>query len=99
MTGAQLGLGIGEVRGDAEISPCVGPGNDHAIVRAVERASLVVAAWGAHEVRGGRDGYVQWLVGSVDGGELLCLGTTKHGAPRHPLYVRADTRPIPWSAA
>ena len=27
---------------------------------------------------------------------LTALGVTKDGHPRHPLYVRADTRPEPW---
>jgi hypothetical protein len=28
---------------------------------------------------------------------LVCLGATKSGAPRHPLYVRGDAPLIPWS--
>lgn len=28
---------------------------------------------------------------------LLCLGTTKDGHPRHPLYLRADAEPRPWT--
>lgn len=26
---------------------------------------------------------------------LLCLGRTKHGHPRHPLYVRSDAVLVP----
>lgn len=26
----------------------------------------------------------------------MCLGTTKRGEPRHPLYVAADTELVPW---
>jgi hypothetical protein len=30
------------------------------------------------------------------GAQLTCLGTTKGGAPRHPLYVRGDQLLIEW---
>lgn len=30
------------------------------------------------------------------GATLMCLGTTKDGHPRHPLYVRADAKAIEW---
>ena len=46
----------------------------------------VVAAWGAHALAPARAAEVRKLL-SVP---LLCLGTTKDGSPRHPLYVRAD---------
>lgn len=29
-------------------------------------------------------------------GEVMCLGATKDGHPRHPLYVRGDTKPQPY---
>ncbi len=31
------------------------------------------------------------------GGRLWCLGTTKDGHPRHPLYVRGDQALLPWA--
>ncbi|TQG73397.1 DUF1643 domain-containing protein, partial [Pseudomonas aeruginosa] len=30
------------------------------------------------------------------GGRLWCLGTTKDGHPRHPLYVRGNQVLLPW---
>lgn len=30
------------------------------------------------------------------GGPLHCLGTTRDGHPRHPLYFRADAQLVPW---
>lgn len=32
------------------------------------------------------------------GQEMVCLGLTKEGFPKHPLYVRGDTSPIAYSA-
>lgn len=29
-------------------------------------------------------------------GQVMCLGTTKDGHPRHPLYVRGDAKPQPY---
>ena len=29
-------------------------------------------------------------------GQVMCLGTTKDGHPRHPLYVKGDTEPVPF---
>lgn len=52
-------------------------------------ADLLVVAWGAH-VPFSRDTFALKLFGSKP---IHCLGTTKHGHPRHPLYVKADTLP------
>lgn len=66
----------------------VGAGNDAAIVRVVTFADLVVLAWGAHGTHQGRHDAV---LGLLDGlCEPVCLGVTKAGLPRHPLYLRAD---------
>jgi len=27
---------------------------------------------------------------------VKCLGTTKNGMPRHPLYLKKDTKPVEW---
>jgi hypothetical protein len=64
----------------------VGPANDEYIGRAVARASLVVAAWGA---RGGfMNRAVEMSALITRSSPLSCLGLTKQGFPRHPLYVR-----------
>jgi len=57
--------------------------------------SAPVAAWGAHRLAVDESARLVPLVSAM-GSRLLCLGTTKAGAPRHPLYVRGDTRPIEW---
>lgn len=54
-------------------------------------ADLVVCAWGAG-VPFGRD---RLALKILAGKPLHCLGATKAGHPRHPLYVRGDAKPIP----
>jgi hypothetical protein len=56
-------------------------------------ADLTVLAWGAN-VPFGRDLEVlQMFREHFPDLRLYCLGTTKNGKPRHPLYVKADTKP------
>lgn len=57
--------------------------------------ALIIAAWGAHRVRGpaGKyDGRALDVTNRINraGFDLACLGMTAAGQPRHPLYVRAD---------
>lgn len=61
---------------------------------ACERAGLVIGAWGATVERVD----VPWpLLQAPDG--FYCLGTTKSGQPRHPLYVAGATEREIWRAA
>lgn len=75
----------------------VGPDNDRHVLAAVARADethgAVIAAWGAHA----RADRVRAVVDLVGRRELLCLGTTSAGAPRHPLYLAASVPVQPWS--
>lgn len=72
----------------------VGPWNDAAILAQARAADVIVAGWGAHATPD-RALYVASLLRAADL-ELLCLGTTAAGAPRHPLYLRYDTPLRPW---
>ena len=76
----------------------VGPDND-AMLEDLARLATgpVVAAWGALNTNG-RDLAVARVFTRL-GVPLYCLGTTKGGHPRHPLYVRGDAPLIPWEAA
>lgn len=51
-----------------------------------------IAAWGAHPMAAGLADAMEHHFGP----RLMCLGKTKTGAPRHPLYVRADAPLIPY---
>lgn len=62
----------------------VGPRNDEFILKNTSQAEIVVAAWGVH---GALNGRAQQVTELLDGVDLYCLGTTKAGAPRHPLYI------------
>lgn len=57
--------------------------------RAVKDADILVAAWGADTRRA-----EHWIVERF-GARMVCLGKTKSGAPRHPLYVRKDAPLVP----
>lgn len=58
----------------------------------------VVAAWGAHPAAARRGAVVTTMLTVAAGVRLHCLGTTRDGHPRHPLYVPASTRLEPWPA-
>jgi hypothetical protein len=64
-----------------------GPENRAWLRRAVELAcdGLVVCAWGTHGAYMGQDRIVlRWIRGLC---RPMCLGLTRDGHPRHPLYV------------
>jgi hypothetical protein len=73
----------------------VGYANDHLISEALAGARLVVAAWGAHPLAAARAATVATLAASAGRG-LHCLGVTKGGWPRHPLYVPGRQPLRPW---
>jgi hypothetical protein len=66
----------------------VGPENDRWLRDLSQEASLTLAAWGNDGLWRQRASAVVPLLASAK-----CLGTTKLGAPRHPLYVRGTTLP------
>jgi hypothetical protein len=86
----------------------VGPQNDEYLSAAFGLAkmnaifrqgpgALFCAGWGIHGSHAGRDRQVQALA-AEHGVQLMCLGTTKDGQPRHPLYVGYDVPFQTWSA-
>jgi hypothetical protein len=63
-----------------------GPRNDRWLRRLARDADVIVAAWGNDGSYLGRDREILALLGSVH-----CLGITRRGQPKHPLYVPAST--------
>ena len=68
----------------------IGPENDNWIRLEVNRADIVVAAWGAQK---GIDDRVHQVKDLLQPGcsQLWCLGKTKHGYPRHPVRLAGAT--------
>ncbi len=69
----------------------VGPANDDVLRVLTGAGQRSIVAWGSHGSLHGRSGEVGPLLTDPH-----CLGTTRHGEPRHPLYVPADAELVPW---
>lgn len=75
----------------------IGPENDFQILEMAGFADMIIAAWGQH-------GGLLWRSESVS--KLMrdnhlrmhCLKVTKYGEPCHPLYLRGDLEPFPFTA-
>lgn len=73
----------------------VGPDNDATIRETVTACTVTVLAHGVvHRRLHDRARTVELLLLAA-GVPLVCLGQTADGSPRHPLYVRGDTQPVP----
>lgn len=61
-------------------------------------AEAVVFAWGAYDPpsRSVRGLAIAAAEAATAGRPVFTLGTTKSGAPKHPLYLAADTRLVSW---
>lgn len=64
----------------------VGVENDQYLARAAAGAGVIVAAWGSQATGRRRDAEVIRLLAGTGFG-LSCLGRTRDGFPRHPLYL------------
>lgn len=73
----------------------IGPLNDQYIFEMINKhggLGLIVAAWGAHPFAKKREDFI--FKNSLY--KIRCLGTTKSGSPRHPLYVKSDQPLVEW---
>ena len=77
----------------------IGPENDKHIRRILvecrDRRGVAVVGWGNHGTFMKRDKIVSDLAREL-GVEHMCLGKTKSGQPKHPLYVSNAERPSLW---
>ena len=78
-----------------EAADPVGRDNDHYLRQLMNDHSDIVCAWGANAKEERVREFVE--AAKTAGVKLWCLGTTKDGAPRHPLYVAQGTELVPWS--
>lgn len=74
----------------------VGPDNDAWIVQIAEKADVCIAAWGA-KASHQRQWEVKKLFADADR-ILWCLDINANGSPKHPLYLRKDLVPRPYTA-
>lgn len=65
--------------------------NDKWLIVISQRAVFTVAAWGTHGAFMNRGETIKKLIPN-----LKCLGITKEGYPKHPLYMRKDVEIIPY---
>jgi hypothetical protein len=72
------------------------PENATTILQLAQTADLVVCAWGVHGELRERDLFVTKLL-TAEGIKLHHLGLTLRGHPKHPLYLKGDTTPVPWT--
>lgn len=72
----------------------IGPENDCWLTALASEAGTLVAAWGNHGQLLGRCQHVRALLPC-----LMCLGLTRRGEPRHPLYVPMSTTLAPLPGA
>lgn len=69
---------------------------DGVVLDAIERASMVICAWGAHPAAAPRAADLMRIIELTGmGNKLYHLGLNKDGSPKHPLYIAASTRPKP----
>lgn len=80
--------------GLSNTSDPIGPLNNYWLNQVSNEAGIVIAAWGVHGAFIGRDCEVSKMIIPKT---VYCLGLTKDGFPRHPLYVRSDTKPTPFT--
>jgi len=71
----------------------VGPCNMEALITLLSKSEKVIVGWGASA---GMTPQRQKFLLAADNMDLYCLGTTKSGEPRHPLYVRSDVPITIW---
>ena len=73
-----------------EVDDPIGQYNNFWLKTMAREAEVVIAAWGGNPlaVQRGREirELLQWIPRKIH-----CLGKTKSGAPKHPLYLRKDT--------
>lgn len=70
------------------------PESDYWLMHAAKISPMIVAAWGAGGTFQNRHNEVLEKLASP---RLHCLGKTKEGHPRHPLYVHGSQRITLWN--
>lgn len=75
----------------------VGKDNDYWLRKFSSEYLDVICGWGDN-AKQERVGQFKLMMDEI-GARLWCLGTTKSGAPMHPLYIKSDQPLIKWEPA
>lgn len=67
-----------------------GPDNERVSTNAIQRCDTVICAWGGHPIAARKSKYICGLI-RIYRPAAYCLGLTKDGAPKQPLYIRTGT--------
>jgi hypothetical protein len=70
----------------------IGPENDAWLAYLAAYSAIVVACWG--QIWKDEDGRKEAVIKLVP--DIYCLGTTKTGQPKHPLFLPGNTKPLPF---
>jgi hypothetical protein len=73
-----------------------GPDNKAAILQGLDWADMVICAWGTHGAHRNQGAAIETLL-RASGKPLHHLGLSKHGHPKHPLYIAYSQRPLRWN--
>ena len=73
----------------------IGADNTNQIREIAEHAGIIIAAWGRHGLHIDRQAQVLDALQPWKS-KLHHLGLNSDGTPKHPLYLRADTKPTLW---
>jgi len=66
--------------------------NEEILLQYTLKSELVILAWGSDKIAEARALQVLHLL-PAHHIPAFCLGINKNGSPKHPLYVRGDSRP------
>ena len=75
----------------------IGPNNDAAIIQSCDWADTVICAWGTHGGHLDRGPQIAQMLAEKTV-ESYHLGLSKHGHPKHPLYIGYAKQLEPWTA-
>ncbi len=85
-----------------QIADPIGPDNDAAIAAVLTTCNKIVAGWGNHGSIMARHEQITKLICKLPAhrqSDVVCFAITKSGAPKHPLYIAANTAVMPYATA
>lgn len=71
----------------------IGEDNDWHLRKCLSHSDIVICAWGANASR--HESRVRTVLDMIE--EPFCLGMTADGSPRHPLYLKATQKLVPYA--